>query len=224
MADAGHAPADEPTEPPRDPARRTFGPVVLLGLVGAGLAAVAGNKPWAHAEGDSAGQLSSLALSVDSGKAPAAGALALVVLACWGVVLVTRGRVRRAVALLGAVASLGTLAAVVAGWSSVVDTLRADYAAVGITDVAVSHTGWFWAAAAGAVLSLVATVLAVRWAPAWPEMGSRYDAPTGGRPAQAAVAPEDQSNLELWKAIDEGRDPTAAPIDEGRGPEAGTAQ
>lgn len=193
--------------------RRTFAPVVLLGLVGAGLAAVAGNKSWAHAEGESAGQLSSLALSVDSGKAPAAGALALVVLACWGVVLVTRGRVRRSVAALGALASLGTLAAVVVGWSSVVDSLRSDYAAVGISDVAIDHTAWFWAAAVGAVLSVVATVLAVRWAPAWPEMGSRYDAPTGERAEPEPVDPAEQSSLDLWKAMDEGRDPTAGPAE-----------
>ena len=38
----------------------------------------------------------------DAGEMPLAAALGLVVLACWGVVLVTRGRVRRAVAVLGA--------------------------------------------------------------------------------------------------------------------------
>jgi uncharacterized membrane protein (TIGR02234 family) len=192
--------------------RRTFGPVVLLGLASAGLLAVAGNKSWAEASGDSAGQLSSLALSVDAGKAPAAGALALVVLAAWGVVLVTRGRVRRAVAVLGVLASAAALVAVVAGWGSVVDTLRLDYADVGQDNVPISHTGWFWAAAVGAVLSLVATTLAVRWAPSWPEMGSRYDAPAGAT-APTPADPAEQSNLELWKAIDEGRDPTAGPAE-----------
>ncbi len=43
-------------------------------------------------------------------------------------------------------------------------------------------------------------------------MGSRYDAPvTGSEPA--VVDPEDQSSLELWKAMDEGRDPTAGPAE-----------
>jgi uncharacterized membrane protein (TIGR02234 family) len=193
--------------------RRTFGPVVLLGLASAGLLAVAGNRSWAEATGGSAGQLSSLALSVDAGKAPAAGALALVVLACWGVVLVSRGRVRRAVAALGVLASVAALVAVVAGWGSVVDTLRSDYAEVGLADVSVSHTWWFWAAAAGAVLSLVATGLAVWWAPTWPEMGSRYDAPAGAAAPAPPADPAEQSNLELWKAIDEGRDPTAGPAE-----------
>ena len=59
--------------------------------------------------------------------------------------------------------------------------------------------------AVGVVLSVVAAVLAVRLAPGWPEMGSRYDAP-GRRPPPAD--PEDQTSLDLWRAIDEGRDPT----------------
>jgi uncharacterized membrane protein (TIGR02234 family) len=192
--------------------RRSFGPVVLLGLLAGTLTAVAGNKTWASADGSRAGQVSSLALSADSGKVPAAGALALVVLACWGVLLVTRGVVRRVVAVLGALASLGTLAAVVVGWSSVAQTLRDDLVSVGIADPRVAHTGWFWAAAVGSVLCVVATVLAVRLVPAWPEMGSRYDAPGGESPAPI-VDPADQTSLDLWKAMDEGRDPTD------RGPE-----
>ena len=182
--------------------RRTFGPLVLLGLAAGTVTAVAGNHMWVRAEGNRAGQVSSLALSVDSGKMPAATALALVVLASWGVVLVTRRRVRRAVAVLGALAALGTVVTVVVGWSSVDDALRADLASVGVADVATTHTGWFWAAAVGSVLSLVAGVLAVRLAPGWPEMGSRYDAPAT-RPQ-----PEDLDALDLWRAIDQGHDPT----------------
>ena len=201
--------------PERDPRRRTFGPVVLLGLAGGGLAAVAGNRAWARGHGDAADRLAGMPLADEAGKVPAAGALALVVLACWGVVLVTRGRVRRAVAGLGAVASVGILVAVVTGWSSSVDSLRGDLAQVG-TGGSVDHTAWVWVTALGALLSLVATVLAVRWAPGWPEMGSRYDAPAAGtagatgRPAPPAD-PAEQSSLDLWKAMDEGRDPTTGP-------------
>lgn len=187
--------------------RRTFGPVVLLGLLAGALTAVAGDRTWAVAEGRRASQFSSLALSVDSGKMPVTTALALVVLAAWGVVLVTRRRVRRVVAVIGALAAVGTVVAVVVGWSSTVDSLRTDLAGVGVTDAAYSHTAWFWAAAVGSVLSVVTTALAVRLTPAWPEMGSRYDAP--GAAAPEPVAPEEQANIDLWKAMDEGRDPTA---------------
>ena len=120
--------------------------------------AVAGNRTWAEADSGAARDVSSLALSVDAGKMPAATALALVLLACWGVVLVTRGRVRRVVAALGVLAALGALASVVVGWTSVVDALRNDLASVGVTGVEIGHTGWFWAAAVGAVLALVASV------------------------------------------------------------------
>jgi uncharacterized membrane protein (TIGR02234 family) len=190
-----------PGSPGSPRSRRTFGPVVLLGLVAGGLTAMAGNNPVADAD-------TTDALVTYDAHLPLATALGLVVLACWGVVLVTRGRVRRAVALLGVVASAGALAAVLAAWTQVPDQLRDELAAVGVTDAGVSHTAWYWLALLGAVLSLATTVLAVVLAPAWPEMGTRYDAPTGSAPVPEK-APEEQSSLDLWKAMDEGRDPTA---------------
>lgn len=192
----------------RSPSSRTFGPVVLLGLGAGTLAAVAGSKPWAEGSGSRASQFSTLALSGDSAEMPVAGALALVVLACWGVVLVTRGRVRRSVVVLALLASIGLVVTVVVGASSVPVGVRASYADVGLTRVDVAMTGWFWASGVAALLCLVATGLAARLVPGWPEMGSRYDAPGAAEPAPA-VAPEDQTSLDLWRAMDEGRDPTA---------------
>jgi hypothetical protein len=43
--------------------------------------------------------------------------------------------------------------------------------------------------------------------PAWPEMGSRYDAP--GAAEQETAPPEERSSLDLWRSLDEGQDPTA---------------
>jgi uncharacterized membrane protein (TIGR02234 family) len=188
--------------------RRTFGPVVVLGLAGAGLAALAGHQPWAN--GTAPGGLGELTAAQEAGRVPAATALALVVLACWGVLLVTRGAVRRVVAVLALLASVGLVVAVVVGFGSAPDGVRDAYQDLGVADPDVSRSGWFWAAALGSVLSVAATFLAVRLAPAWPEMGRRYDAPAGQAPeAPAAKAPEEQENLDLWKAMDEGRDPTA---------------
>jgi uncharacterized membrane protein (TIGR02234 family) len=184
--------------------RRTFGPVVLLGLLGGGLLAIAGNNPVMGSEESSA------FVSYDA-HLPLALSLGLVVLATWGVVLVTRGRIRRAVAGLGVVASAGALAAVLVAWSQVSDRLASELAEVGVADADVGATAWWWCALLGAVLSLVSTVLAVLLAPSWPEMGSRYDAPVAGTAPDPVpdVAPEEQSSLDLWKAMDEGRDPTA---------------
>ncbi len=75
--------------------------------------------------------------------------------------------------------------------------------------VATEFTVWFWAAAVAAVVSVVAASLAVAWSPAWPEMGSRYDAPgTGPEDTPTEVPPGERSNLDLWKSMDEGHDPT----------------
>jgi uncharacterized membrane protein (TIGR02234 family) len=187
--------------------RRTFGPVVLVGLAAGALTAIAAERPAVTGSGDAANAVSSRLVSYDA-HLPVVTALSLVVLACWGVVLVTRGRVRRAVAALGTLAALGALAAALAAYSQVPDQFRDELALVGISDPDLSHTVWYWAAVVGALLSALAGALAVSWAPAWPEMGTRYDAP-GAAPAPPVVPPEEQSSLDLWKAMDEGRDPTA---------------
>ncbi len=198
-------------EPRTDPRRRTFGPVVLLGLAGGTLAAVAGAKPWAEVEeGSSAFALA--AVSDSAGEMPVAAALSLVALATWGVVLVTRGRFRRAVVVLGVLAAAGALVAAVVGWWQTAEPLEEALRQVGV-EGSVGHTAWYWAALVGSGLALVAGLLAVRLVPAWPEMGSRYDAPTAGPDAAATqasdVPAQERSNLDLWKALDEGEDPTA---------------
>ena len=195
-------------------ARRTFGPVVLLGLASAALAAVAGNKPWVTgSSGDvdadaDAGSAMASALSLDAVReSPLAAALALVVLACWGVLLVTRGRFRRGVAALALVASVGLLVVTVEGAWSVRDKLTDALFELSGTDTAsTSYTGWYAAALVGAVLCLLTTLAAVAWARSWPEMGSRYDAPAGEATGESDAPTE---NIDIWKALDEGRDPTA---------------
>lgn len=189
--------------------RRTFGPVVLLGLAAGILAAVASSRPWVvDATGGADRAADPLGLVADAGEMPLAAALSLVVLACWGVLLVTRRTVRRVVAVLGLLAALGLAATVVVGWTSLPDAVADTMAEqAGSGDAfAVETTAWFWAAAVGTLGSVAATLLAVRWVPHWPEMGARYDAPGS---ADGAGPPEDASSLDLWKAMDEGRDPTA---------------
>ena len=74
-------------------------------------------------------------------------------------------------------------------------------------------TGWFVAAVVGALGLTASSALAVRQVPAWPEMGQRYDAPAGAPGAPGAGDGTAQGgevgSLDLWKAMDEGRDPTA---------------
>src|SRR3954465_5500465 len=181
--------------------RRSFGTVVGAGLASAVLAAVAGRQPWAH--GSAPGGLGELSATVEAGKVPAANALALVVLACWGVLLVTRGRVRRVVAVLAVLAALGLVAAVVVGFDAAPEHVRDAYAQLGVPDPDVSRTGWYWVAVIASVLTLLTTLAAVRRVPGWPEMGRRYDAPAAPEATDTQVAahadvpptpPEDREN------------------------------
>ena len=188
--------------------RRTFGPVLLAGLAAGILAAVAGNHAWVVDAAGLSRSADPLGTVAESGEMPLAAALGLVVLACWGVLLVTRRTVRRVVAVLGLLAAAGLVATVVVGWLTLPDVVAdavAEQTGSG-AGTAVDTTAWFWAAAVAALASLVTTALAVRWVPQWPEMGTRYDAPGS---AYAGAETGDASSLDLWKAMDEGRDPTA---------------
>jgi hypothetical protein len=171
---------------------RAFWTTVLVGVAGAGLAAYAGAQDWVRiqAGGD---PITSVGVSLDS---PATTALALVALAAWGVFLVTRGWFRRGVALVAGVAALAPVAG---AWGTRQHLLHTHADSVG--------TAWPWVAVVGCLVSAAAAVVAVLRAPGWPEMGRKYDAPAG---AEAPVVPlEEQSTLDVWKALDEGHDPTA---------------
>jgi uncharacterized membrane protein (TIGR02234 family) len=191
-------------------ARSTFARAVLIGLGSAALVAVAGNQAWAKAaEGQGIGQeVASVSVAVGEAKAPLVTALALVVLASWGVLLVTRGRFRRVIGWVAGVASVGLIAAVLAAFFAAPDVVADAYEPYGVTEIEVSRTAWSWLALAGAMLALGAAALAVRDAGRWPQMGRRYDAPGADGPDPK---PGESSSLDLWKAIDEGRDPTDPP-------------
>ena len=195
---------------------KTFGPVLLVGLASAGLAAVAGARAWvelsASSSSRSSGALASTLEVTAPGEMPLAAALSLVLLACWGVLLVTRGRVRRAVAALAAVTALGLLVTTIVAAFTLPDSFRDQVQeALGSVQVESSFTAWYAVALVAAALSLVSTAAAVRYLPTWPEMGSRYDAPAGDSTTEV----EPEGNLELWKALDEGHDPTVSerPLD-----------
>jgi len=189
------------------PRSRSFGPTVLVGLAGTTLASVAAARDWAHASGRASG-VAVTAAAKGSESAPLALALGLVAVAAWGVVLVVRTRARRVVAVVGALASAGVLAATVAAFGRAQDDASRALEARGATgDVTrAALTGWYWAALVGGVLALLAFVAALRLAPRWPAMGTRYDAPAT-RVAQEQAAPATEQDM--WRALDDGRDPTA---------------
>jgi uncharacterized membrane protein (TIGR02234 family) len=197
--------------------RRTFGPLVLLGLGSAALAAVASSKAWtttATPEG------SPLPIAIpDHGldrQSPLAASLALVVLAAWGVLLVTRGWVRRMLAAVALLAAAGLVATTIEARSSLPDAVAGDLADLGLqgkdllrAQAGTAMTGWWITALVAGVICTVATLAALRFVRDWPEMGARYDAPTGA--AATLPPPEDRSSIDLWKSLDAGQDPTLDP-------------
>ncbi len=195
-----------------------FGPTVVAGVGGSVLAAVASAQRWLQLDGASSQAGAEVASGyvapwATAAEVPLASAVALVLVACWGVLLVTRGRVRRLLACLAAAAATVLVVTVAWAWRALPDrVLEATRGEVGVvagsTGSDLSWTGWWWAALAGALVSAVAAALAVASAPRWPEMGRRYDAPTGGAGVPDAAS-ADGAPVDLWKAIDEGRDPTA---------------
>lgn len=194
-------------------ARTSFGPVMLVGAGSAGLLALASSRTWLHATGTAASSTQRVDVS-GSDAAPLALALALVALASWGVVLVSRTRARRVALGFAALAALGVLAVVVSAGPGAHDAAAralAEHGADGVRSL--SRQPAYWLTAVAAVLQLAILAVAFRAAPAWPSMSSRYDAP-GGQAATVSEAVADDapvSDLDLWKALDEGRDPTTRP-------------
>jgi len=191
-----------------DPAARTsFLRTAVAGVAGAALAAVSAGQSWATATVSSPATRSAVAKGTE--VAPLALPLCLVALAAWGSVLVLRRTGRRVVALLGLVASAGAALVVVTSLgrraAAARDVLGADRAQV-------STTAWPYVAVVAAVVTAVAFAVAVRRAASWPEMSRRYDAPDGTTGGAAGPTGGDQaepSDRDLWRALDEGRDPTA---------------
>jgi uncharacterized membrane protein (TIGR02234 family) len=187
---------------------RWFAPVLVLGPGSAALGAVAAGQEWATASATGPGPRDVAAAGTD--VAPVALPLALVALACWGAFLVLRTAGRRVVCALGVLSSLGAAVAVLV---TVPDAGAVAAELVSDSDAATTSTSaWPWVAAASLVTSAAAFALAGVRCPRWPQMSRRYDRPGDrpGRPSTAAAdeASEDARPADLWRAMDDGRDPT----------------
>ncbi len=185
-------------------ASRSLGVVSVAGLASGLLAAVAGNRAWVSVD---AGEDTAFAAALGAARdasAPPVTALALVLLATWGVVLVTRGRFRRVVTWLGLLSAVGVLGFGIAAWIIAPDAVTDDLPSLEVTT---THTAWSYLGLLAGVVAVATSALATRAVASWPEMGSRYDAP-GAADIPSDAPAEEQTSLDLWKALDEGRDPT----------------
>jgi len=189
---------------------------VLGGLTGGGIALLGATRPWARTQvvAEGAPRVAVQVLGTDA--APTVGAAALVVVTASLALLPTSGLLRRVVAALLVLAALGVLVGTLTAAPSVSDALGRALLATASTQgsdvaalaAAAERTLWRWLSLAGGLLSLSVGVWAVLRGHRWTVMGRRYEAPavtTGTTPARAGGTTED---VDLWRALDDGRDPT----------------
>jgi uncharacterized membrane protein (TIGR02234 family) len=201
-----------------DAARRTVGgrrslrgyaAVLLLGLAGAVAVMVAVTRPWIRGTAEVPGLPTIEAEVSGTTMAPLAGALGVVLLASFGAVIATRGWVRRGLGVLVVVASVVVLVSAAAppdAADALEDALSAKGWAGG--DYTSAPVGWRWLALVGAIGCLVAGAAVAVRGHRWAVMGSRYDAPVAPRAAAQRDADQEIDDAELWRALDQGRDPT----------------
>ncbi len=130
---------------------------------------------------------------------PGAAAMGWVVFAAVGGIVATRSWGRVGVAVIALIAGLTALAASVDFARAPGVAVDAAVSALAGTESYVASTStssWFVAALSGALVALVAAVVAVRGR-RWPSLGRRY----GRTPARPA-------DMSAWDAQDNGRDPT----------------
>ncbi|GAA3529262.1 hypothetical protein AFL01nite_01430 [Aeromicrobium flavum] len=180
--------------------RNLLGPSVLLLLALGGGTLLAVRAAWASATASTAG-LPEVDLSVTGADVvPGAVGLAVLVMAAAAGVLAAGPMLRRVIGVLVALAGVAG-AVLTSRTGSAMETARQralDEAAVSGTVVDWDGTTAQALAVAGFVLVAGVGVLIAWLGPRWATMGRKYEAP--------AVREADSSDL--WKAMDDGVDPT----------------
>ncbi len=205
-----------------------YGATLFVGLLSALAVTVGAARPWVSAQADVPGLPTVSATVAGADLVPAVGALGVVLLAAFGAVIATGGRVRRAVGALIVVISLVVVVVSTApgdSASQIEDGLAAKGWPGGPYD---SHIVWWrWLVLIGAVGCGLAGASVVSRGGRWATMGARYDAPSSHRqdapgsareeapgsmrPDGPAAQAGELSESDAWKAIDSGRDPTQGP-------------
>ena len=188
-------------------ARRLYAPVVLGTLAAGGLAFFAASRTWAHVQIATDGLPSDSVDVTGADAQPIVSALALVVVASALAVLAASPRIRRVVGAFTVLVALTAAAVVLLGGSSLdhaVDhAVKESPAFTGTGDHDFTTSAWKYVSALAFLIAAVLAGITAKLGAIWPTMSSRYDAPAA---RSAVTAP--QSDAEMWKALDEGRDPT----------------
>jgi uncharacterized membrane protein (TIGR02234 family) len=187
--------------------RGLYAPVVLGTLAAGGLAFFTASRTWAHARIAAEGLPPDTVKVSGSDAQPIVTALALVAVTAALAVLASSPRLRRVVGVFTVIVALAGIVVVLTGGSSIDDAVakavKASPAFTGSNTPATHHTIWLALTVVAFVLVAGLGAVTARFGPIWPTMSSRYDAP---RVRAAKVAP--QTDADMWKALDEGHDPT----------------
>lgn len=188
--------------------RRLYAPVVLGTLAAGGLAFFALGRTWARSKVVADGLTTDTVSTTGADAHPLASALALVIIASALAILAASRRIRRVVGVLAVVVALVGIWIIVQGGDALDDTLTAAvenspaFTGSNHPDV-VEETSWRLVAMVAFAIAAVLGAVTTRLALQWPTMSSRYDAPPVRPSAQ-----QTQDDHDMWKALDEGRDPT----------------
>lgn len=187
--------------------RRLYGPVVLGTLAAGGFAFLATSRTWAHVKVATDGLPSDTVDVTGTDAQPLISAFAVVVVTAALAVLAASPRVRRVVGVFTLLLSVAGVVLVLASGPSLDDAVqravRESPAFTGRGDADFTSSAWRYAAAAGFAAAGVLGALTAWFGARWPTMGSRFEAP-----ATRTAATTTESQADLWKALDEGRDPT----------------
>ena len=182
-------------------------PKVVLGLLAAGAAALfAVTRVWASATVRTPGMPTDQVSVSGVDAAPILAGLAVVIVAAALGVVAAGGWLRQLIGLLiAAVAGFAALRALTlnVGAGALSRALKDSPPYIGGVngDPSVNGAAWPWLAALTfAVASGLGVVVAVRGG-AWPRMSARYE-------REAPVAAEPIDDADLWRAQDQGQDPT----------------
>jgi hypothetical protein len=178
---------------------------VVLGILAAGAVALfAVTRAWASATVRTPGLPTDHVSVSGIDAAPILAGLAVVVVAGGLAVVAAGGWFRQLVGLLiAAVAGFAALRALTldAGGAPLGRALRDSPAFLGGIQPDVAHAPWSWVAASAFVVACVLGAVVVARGRRWARMSTRYE--RGSLPADAS------GDADLWRAQDQGQDPTA---------------
>ena len=188
--------------------RRLYAPVVLATLAAGGLGFFAAGRTWAAFTVTTEGLPSDKVEVTGTDALPLVSALAIVIVTSALAIFASGRRTRRVVGIFTVVVALTGLWLLVGGGDTLdkalSDAVKASPAYTGDTPSgSAERTIWQVVTGVAFVLSALLGAMTTRFGPSWATMGSRYER------ADAHSKPvEPTTDSEMWKALDEGRDPT----------------